>query len=169
MSFIITFDQFKASLLNKSINFCNFSPPPKKNKNKLYWLQVSCCRKQKKIEQEEHVAGDGLIIESAIWISASRRRCESGRTSGFPSNGCNLSSSAHERYFIRENENAIKTILKTVGCLQKYTPINHPRRVFILKRAVLMFIQRSQTPQINNTGNVYRNIGNVFKNHITVI
>ncbi len=36
-----------------------------------------------------------------------------------------------------------------------------------------MFIQRSQTPQINqcmgNTGNVYRNIGNVFKNHITVI
>ncbi len=45
----------------------------------------------------------------------------------------------------------------------------------ISKRAVLMFIQRSQTPQINkcivNTGNVnvYRNIGNVFKNHITVI
>ncbi len=32
-----------------------------------------------------------------------------------------------------------------------------------------MFIQRSQTPHINNTGNVYRNIGNVFKNHITVI
>ncbi len=32
-----------------------------------------------------------------------------------------------------------------------------------------MFIQRSQTPQIDNTGNVYLNIGNVFKNHITVI
>ncbi len=32
-----------------------------------------------------------------------------------------------------------------------------------------MFIQQSQTPHINNTGNVYRNIGNVFKNHITVI
>ncbi len=29
--FIITFDQFKASLLNKNINFYNFSPPPKKN------------------------------------------------------------------------------------------------------------------------------------------
>ncbi len=90
-------------------------------------------------------------------------------TSGFPSNGCNLSSSAHERYFIRLNENAIKTILKTVGSLQKYTHINHTRRVLILKHAVLMFIHRSQTPQINNTGNVYWNIGNVFKNHITVI
>ncbi len=31
--FIITFDQFKASLLNKSINFYHFftPPPPKKN------------------------------------------------------------------------------------------------------------------------------------------
>ncbi len=76
-------------------------------------------------------------------------------TSGSLSNGCNLSSSAHERYFIRLNENAIKTILKTVGSLQKYTHINHTRRVLILKHAVLMFIHRSQTPQINNTGNVY--------------
>ncbi len=49
------------------------------------------------------------------------------------------------------------------------TLINHPCRVLILKHAVLMFIQRSQTPHINNTVNVYRNIGNVFKNHITVI
>ncbi len=48
-----------------------------------------------------------------------------------------------------------------------------PAPHLILKHAVLMFIQRSQTTQINqymgNTGNVYRNIGNVFKNHITVI
>ncbi len=35
--FIIIFDQFKASLLNKSINFYNFFP--KKTKQKLYWLQ----------------------------------------------------------------------------------------------------------------------------------
>ncbi len=28
--FIITFDQFKASLLNKSVNFYHFFPPPKK-------------------------------------------------------------------------------------------------------------------------------------------
>ncbi len=50
---------------------------------------MSCCRKPKKIEQqEEHVAGDGLIIENVIWFSASRRRCESGRTSGFPGYGC---------------------------------------------------------------------------------
>ncbi len=49
------------------------------------------------------------------------------------------------------------------------TLINHPCHDLILKHAVLMFIQQSQTPQINNTGNVYRNIGNGFKNHITVI
>ncbi len=35
--FIITFEQFKASLLNKSIDFYNFSPPQKKL---LYWLQA---------------------------------------------------------------------------------------------------------------------------------
>ncbi len=63
----------------------------------------------------------------------------------------------------------IKTILKTVGFLQRYIHINHPCRVLILKHAVLMFIQRSQTPQINNTGNIYRNIGNVLKINITVI
>ncbi len=34
--FIITFDQFKASLLNKSINSYNFFF---KKKKKLYWLQ----------------------------------------------------------------------------------------------------------------------------------
>ncbi len=34
--FIITFEQFKASLLNKSIDFYNFSPP----KKQLYWLQA---------------------------------------------------------------------------------------------------------------------------------
>ncbi len=37
--FIITSDQFKASLLNKSINFYN-SPPPQKRKKKLYRLQA---------------------------------------------------------------------------------------------------------------------------------
>ncbi len=37
--FIITFDQFKASLLNKSINFYNFFPKQLKKK-KLYWLQA---------------------------------------------------------------------------------------------------------------------------------
>ncbi len=35
--FIIIFDQFKASLLNKSINFYNFFS--QKTKQKLYWLQ----------------------------------------------------------------------------------------------------------------------------------
>ncbi len=57
--------------------------------------------------------------------------------------------------------------------LQRYIHIKHPRHVLILKCVVLMFIQRSQPPQINqcmwNTGNVYRNIGNAFKNHITII
>ncbi len=131
------------------------NPPPQRKK--IILTPSELLQKTKKIEQqEEHVAGDGLIIENAIWFSANRRRCESGSTSGFPGNGCNLSSSAHERYFIRWNENAIKTILKTVGSLQRYTHINHPCRVLILKHAVLMFIQRSQTPHINNTGNVYR-------------
>ncbi len=34
---MITFDQFKSSVLNKSINFYNFFP---KKKKKLYWLQA---------------------------------------------------------------------------------------------------------------------------------
>ncbi len=109
----------------------------------------------------------------AIWFSACRRSCESGSTSCFPGNGCNLSCSAHESNFIRSNENAIETFLKTVDFLHRYIHIKHPCQVLISKRVVLMFIQRSQTPQINlcmgNTGNVYLNIGNVFKNHITVI
>ncbi len=76
--FIITFDKFKASLLNKSINFYNFSPPTKKKEKKIILTPSELLQKQKKIEQQEHhVAGDGLI-ENAIWFSASRRRCESG-------------------------------------------------------------------------------------------
>ncbi len=101
--FIITFDQFKASLLNKSINFYNFSSPPNKRK-KIYtdskWVAAenkqenwattrTCCWRQL------------IIIENAVWFSASRRCFESGRASGFPSNGCNLSSSTHGLYFIR--------------------------------------------------------------------
>ncbi len=58
-----------------------------------------------------------------------------------------LSSSAHECYFIRSNENVIETFLKTVCFLQRYIHIKHPRRLLVSKRAVLMFIQRSQTPQ----------------------
>ncbi len=109
-TFIISFVTLQMSLSSLLINLKHpcwikvlisvISLPP--TKKRLYWLQVSCCRKQTKIEQqEEHVAGDGLIIENnkTIWLSASRRRCESGSTSGFLSNGCNLSSSAHERYF----------------------------------------------------------------------
>ncbi len=69
--------------------------------------------------------------------------------------------------------NAIETFLKTVGSLQRCIHIKHLRHVLILKCAVLMFIQWSQLPQINqcmgNAGNVYRNIGNMFKNHITII
>ncbi len=46
-------------------------------------------------------------------------------------------------------------------------------RVLIFRRAVVMFIQQSQLPQINqcmgNTGNVYWNMRNVFKNDITII
>ncbi len=37
--FIVTFDQFKASLLNKSINFYNLFSPKKRKKN-VYWLQA---------------------------------------------------------------------------------------------------------------------------------
>ncbi len=75
--FIITFDQFKASLLNKSINFYNFSPPTKKEKKNNYTDSKWVAAENKKIEQqEEHVAGDGPIIENVIWFYASRRRCE---------------------------------------------------------------------------------------------
>ncbi len=53
-------------------------------------------------------------------------------------------SSAHERYFIRYNDNPIKTFLKPVSSLQRSL---HRRWVWILKHAVLMFIQWSQPPQ----------------------
>ncbi len=36
--FIITFDHFNTSLLNKNTNFYNSPPPPQKKK--LYWLQA---------------------------------------------------------------------------------------------------------------------------------
>ncbi len=61
-----------------------------------------------------------------------------------PGNGFKQSSSSHESYFIRSNENVIKTFLKTVGSPQRYIHIKHPRRVLFLKRVVLMFIQQSQ-------------------------
>ncbi len=106
----------------KSINFYNFSPPTKKKRKKIILTPSELLQKTKKIEQqEEHVAGDGLIIENAIWCSASRRRCESGRTSGFPSNGCNLSSSAHKRYLSNKMKMPSKLFWRTVGSLQKYT------------------------------------------------
>ncbi len=54
-------------------------------------------------------------------------------------------SSAHKRCFISDitgkiNENDIENFQKTVGFLQRYSDINHLRRILILNRAVLMFI-----------------------------
>lgn len=52
----------------------------------------------------------------------------------------NQSSSAHECFFSRYNENGIKTILKTVGSLQIHIHKKHPQHILILKFAMLMFI-----------------------------
>ncbi len=61
--FIINFDQFKASLLNNSINFYN-PPPPNKIKKMILTPSELLQKTNKKIEQQQkHVAGDGLIIE----------------------------------------------------------------------------------------------------------
>ncbi len=62
--FIITFDQFKASLLNKSINFYNPPPPPQTKEKKIILTPSELLQKtNKKIEQQQkHVAGDNLFL-----------------------------------------------------------------------------------------------------------
>ncbi len=107
--FIITFDQFKASLLNKSINFYN--PPPKKNIY-IYWLQVSCCRKQKinKLSNNKNT-----LLETGLLLKMQSNSLPVGGAvrAGVLAVSTVTAVIAHERYFIRYNENAIKTILKT--------------------------------------------------------
>ncbi len=57
-----SFDQFKASLLNKSINFCNFSPP---NKKKDYtdskWVAAE--NKQKLSNKKNMLLETGLLLK----------------------------------------------------------------------------------------------------------